>query len=184
MLLFIWSRWVVFPAISCVHCMALMWVLAQSTQLLCVWQVCGVFALFMTGAPKCISWGLYCYPRFKAAALAAYFTTAAVGAFMGLTAKNKVGRALPMLALLLLRLSVLLARIILRAGSQTASWHFLCTEVRLRQLYVMLSACRLCETLCNCTDYNSESEATLACSDTSPSCLVCRFSCVWGLLSM
>lgn len=63
------------------------------------------------------------------AAVAAYFATAAVGAAMGLTAKNKLGRALPMLALLLVRFCVIVARLVLRSGSQTASLHFLCMEV-------------------------------------------------------
>ena len=83
----------------------------------------------MTGAHGCISRGLYCYPRLKVVAITAYFATAAVAVLMGLRAKNKVGRAVPMLALLLVRFCVIVARLVLRSGSQTASLHFLCMEV-------------------------------------------------------
>lgn len=73
--------------------------------------------------------------------MTAYYTTAAVGVVMGLTAKNKVGRALPMLALLLVRVSVLVARVVLHAGSQRATWHFFCTEVRVYPTYTLLQDC-------------------------------------------
>lgn len=102
-------------------------------------QVCGVFALFLTGAHHCIVAGLYCYPRLKVTAVSAYFATAIVGALAGLTAKNKVGRALPMLALLLIRFSVVVARLVLHSGSHIATLNFLCLEVKLKtRVYLLM----------------------------------------------
>ena len=93
-------------------------------------QVCGVFALFLSGAHNFIWWGLYCYPRLRVTAVTAYFVTAGACVLLGLTAKSNAKRAAPMLALLLLRFVVVLARLILNSSSCWASIHFLWMEVR------------------------------------------------------
>lgn len=92
-------------------------------------QVCGVFALFLSGAHNFIWWGLYCYPRVQTIAVVAYFFTAGVCILVGLTAKNNAKRASPMLVLLLLRFFVVLARLLLNSGSWWASINFLWMEV-------------------------------------------------------
>lgn len=92
-------------------------------------QVCGVFALFLSGAHNFIWWGLYCYPRMRTVAVVAYFFTAGVCILVGLTAKNNAKRASPMLVLLLLRFFVVLARLLLNSGSWWASINFLWMEV-------------------------------------------------------
>ena len=94
-------------------------------------QVCGVFALFLSGAHNFIWWGLYCYPVLRVTAVTAYFLTAGACILIGLTAKSNTKRALPMLVLLLLRFCVVLARLALNSGSWWASVHFLWMEVRL-----------------------------------------------------
>ncbi|KAL3130931.1 hypothetical protein ABBQ38_000255 [Trebouxia sp. C0009 RCD-2024] len=91
-------------------------------------DVCGVFALFLSGAHNFIWWGLYCYPRMRTAVLVAYFLTAGACILIGLTAKNNVKRAIPMLVLLLLRFFVVLTRLILNSGSWWASINFLWME--------------------------------------------------------
>jgi len=93
-------------------------------------QVCGVFALFLSGAHNFIWWGLYCYPCLRVTAVTAYFITAGACVLLGLTAKSNAKRATPMLVLLLLRFFVVLARLILNSGSWWASVHFLWMEVR------------------------------------------------------
>ena len=93
-------------------------------------QVCGVFALFLSGAHNFIWWGLYCYPRLRVTAVTAYFITAGACVLLGLTARSNAKRATPMLVLLLLRFVVVLARLILNSGSCWASIHFLWMEVR------------------------------------------------------
>ena len=92
-------------------------------------QVCGVFALFLSGAHNFIWWGLYCYPRMRSIAVVAYFFTAGACILVGLTAKNNAKRAAPMLILLLLRFFVVLARLLLNSGSWWASINFLWMEV-------------------------------------------------------
>lgn len=92
-------------------------------------QVCGVFALFLSGAHNFIWWGLYCYPRTRTITLVAYFLTAGACILAGLTAKNNAKRAAPMLVLLLLRFFVVLARLMLNSGSWWASINFLWMEV-------------------------------------------------------
>lgn len=94
-------------------------------------QVCGVFALFLSGAHNFIWWGLYCYPRARTITLVAYFLTAGACILAGLTAKNNAKRAAPMLVLLLLRFFVVLARLLLNSGSWWASINFLWMEVSL-----------------------------------------------------
>ncbi|DBA84039.1 hypothetical protein WJX77_000100 [Trebouxia sp. C0004] len=92
-------------------------------------DVCGVFALFLSGAHNFMWWGLYCYPRLRVMAVTAYFITAGACVLLGLTARSNAKRATPMLVLLLLRFVVVLARLILNSGSRWASMHFLWMEV-------------------------------------------------------
>lgn len=117
----------------------------SSSSFLTVMQVCGVFALFLSGAHNFIWWGLYCYPRLRVTAVTAYFATAGACVLIGLTAKSNIKRAMPMLVLLLLRFAVVLARVILNSGSWWASIHFLWMEVSKLYMscaYSILLACR------------------------------------------
>lgn len=59
----------------------------------------------------------------------AYFLTAGACILIGLTAKNNIKRAIPMLVLLLLRFFVVLTRLLLNSGSWWASINFLWMEV-------------------------------------------------------
>lgn len=93
-------------------------------------QVCGVFALLLSGVHTWMYWGLYCYPWLRSSFIAAYYLAAAGCVVAGLRARTQIQRAAPMLALLGVRLGSLLTRTVLNSGSQDAVWHYAVTEVR------------------------------------------------------
>ncbi len=96
-------------------------------------QVCGVFALLLSGVHTWMYWGLYCYPWLRSSFIAAYYIAAAGCVVAGLRACTQMQRAAPMLALLGVRVGSLVARTILNSGSQDAVWHYAVTEVRSRR---------------------------------------------------
>ena len=93
-------------------------------------QVCGVFALLLSGVHTWLYWGLYCYPWLRSSFIAAYYLSAAGCVVAGLRASTQIQRAAPMLALFGVRVASLVVRAALNSGSQDAVWHFALTEVR------------------------------------------------------
>jgi hypothetical protein len=53
-------------------------------------QVCGVFALFLSGAHTLLFWGLLCHPRTRAAFICAYYLAAAACVAAGLRGRSAV----------------------------------------------------------------------------------------------
>ncbi|CAL8463477.1 g3011 [Coccomyxa elongata] len=92
-------------------------------------DVCGVFALLLSGVHTWMYWGLYCHPWLRSSFIAAYYIAAAGCVVAGLRACTQMQRAAPMLALLGVRLGSLVTRTILNSGSQDAVWHYAVTEV-------------------------------------------------------
>ncbi|KAK9821303.1 hypothetical protein WJX81_005376 [Elliptochloris bilobata] len=91
-------------------------------------DVCGVFALFLSGAHTLLFWGFLCHPRMRAAFVGAYYLAAAACVAAGLHGRSALQRAVPMAALLGVRLAALCARAALGSGSSTALRHYVAME--------------------------------------------------------
>ncbi len=52
--------------------------------------MCGVFALFLSGAHTLLFWGLLCHPRTRAAFICAYYLAAAACVAAGLRGRSAV----------------------------------------------------------------------------------------------
>jgi predicted membrane channel-forming protein YqfA (hemolysin III family) len=92
-------------------------------------DVCGVFALFLSGVHALLWWGLLCHPTLRAAFMWAYYGTAALCVVVGVTAESRTTRAAPMLLLLCVRLAAVVTRLCIKSGSHTAALHYLAMEV-------------------------------------------------------
>ena len=95
-----------------------------------LWQVCGVFVLLLAGAYPLLWWGFACAPGFRQGFLAAYYAAATACVVAGLTARSSTERALPMLALVGIRIAAIATRIAVEPGPHTAVWHYAAMEVR------------------------------------------------------
>lgn len=107
-------------------------------------DVCGIFALFLCGVHVVLWWGLRCFPLTRAVYTAAYYTLAAAAVFAATRAKNVLWRAVPMLALCLLRLGITIVRWVLKAGSPTATCYFALMEL-FSFLGGVINVCRIPE---------------------------------------
>ncbi len=58
-------------------------------------QVCGVFALFLSGAHTLLFWGLLCHPHTRAAFICAYYLAAAACVAAGLRGRSAVQARTP-----------------------------------------------------------------------------------------
>lgn len=92
-------------------------------------DVCGIFVLFLSGVQVVAWWGLRCWPTLRAVYVTVYYSLAFVSAVSAVRAKSVVMRALPMLVLFLVRMSLTVLRYTLPAGSPAATRHYFVMEV-------------------------------------------------------
>ena len=91
-------------------------------------QVCGILLVLVGGGHMVLWWGLYCHPAARATFALLYYGCAAGCVWAALRARTAAGRGLPMLALLLVRISAFAARLLLEPPS-VALQHFAAMEV-------------------------------------------------------
>eukprot|EP00884_Botryococcus_braunii_P010567 jgi/Botrbrau1/19511/Bobra.0035s0011.1 len=91
-------------------------------------DVCGVFALLLSGTHTLLFWGLFCHPFLRTSFIVGYYGAAAGCVVAGLRARSHLQRALPMLLLVLVRAGAMLARLLLVSGSPQANWHYFYME--------------------------------------------------------
>ena len=92
-------------------------------------QVCGVFILCLSGVKGVLWWAFRCHPYVRWGFVIAYYSTSAACILAGVMSKTILGRALPMMALFIIRFALVGARFHLNVGDHQASWHFLASEV-------------------------------------------------------
>jgi hypothetical protein len=92
--------------------------------------VCGILLVLVGGGHMVLWWGFACHPAHRAAFAVAYYACGAAAVAATLRASSALGRGLPMLALLLVRLSAFATRAALEPPS-AALWHYVAMEVRL-----------------------------------------------------
>lgn len=90
-------------------------------------DVCGVLLVLVGGGHMVLWWGLYCHPTARVALTLLYYGVGVLCVRAALTARSALGRGLPMLALLLVRLSAFVARGLLEPPSQ-ALLHYAAME--------------------------------------------------------
>ena len=81
------------------------------------------------GGHMVLWWGLWCYPTVRHTYAVLYYTCGALAVWAALRARTAVGRGLPMLALLLVRLSAFATRALLEPPGP-ALMHYAAMEVR------------------------------------------------------
>ncbi|KAK9866877.1 hypothetical protein WJX84_012026 [Apatococcus fuscideae] len=92
-------------------------------------DVCGVFILCLSGVKGVLWWAFRCHPYVRWGFVIAYYSTSAACILAGVMSKTILGRALPMMALFIIRFALVGARFHLNVGDHQASWHFLASEV-------------------------------------------------------
>ncbi|KAL4428814.1 hypothetical protein ABPG77_005252 [Micractinium sp. CCAP 211/92] len=95
-------------------------------QWLCL-DVCGVLLVLVGGGHMVLWWGLFCLPTARWTLTLLYYGVGALCVRAALTASTALGRGLPMLSLLLVRLSAFVARGLLEPPSQ-ALLHYAAME--------------------------------------------------------
>ncbi|KAL4451534.1 hypothetical protein ABPG75_007196 [Micractinium tetrahymenae] len=90
-------------------------------------DVCGVLLVLVGGGHMVLWWGLYCHPTARLTLTLLYYGAGALCVRAALTASSAAGRGLPMLVLLLVRLSAFLVRGLLEPPSQ-ALLHYAAME--------------------------------------------------------
>ncbi|EFN56054.1 hypothetical protein CHLNCDRAFT_52154 [Chlorella variabilis] len=91
-------------------------------------DVCGILLVLVGGGHMVLWWGLYCHPAARATFALLYYGCAAGCVWAALRARTAAGRGLPMLALLLVRISAFAARLLLEPPS-VALQHYAAMEV-------------------------------------------------------
>ncbi|KAK9837798.1 hypothetical protein WJX74_005271 [Apatococcus lobatus] len=92
-------------------------------------DVCGVFILCLSGVKGVLWWAFRCHPGIRWGFIIAYYGTSLACIAGGLLSKTALGRALPMLALFLIRFALVGARFRLGLGDSEATWRFFSVEV-------------------------------------------------------
>lgn len=86
-------------------------------------DVCGILLVLVGGGHMVLWWGFACFPAARLAFVTAYYTCGVVSIWAALRAQTAVGRGLPMLALLLVRLAAFGARLVLEGWAGTPALH-------------------------------------------------------------
>ena len=93
-------------------------------------QVCGILLVLVGGAHMVFWWGFACFPAARHAFAALYYGCGAASVWAALRAGSALGRGLPMLGLLGIRLAGLATRLVLEGGTPSvALQHYFLMEV-------------------------------------------------------
>ena len=92
-------------------------------------QVCGVFILCLSGVRGILWWAFRCHPGIRMGFIVAYYGTSLACIAGGFASKTVLGRAMPMLALFIIRFTLVGARFWLGVGDRLSTWRFLIVEV-------------------------------------------------------
>lgn len=96
----------------------------------CLPQVCGILLVLVGGGHMVLWWGMACFPAARHTFALLYYACGAASVWAALHAKSALGRGLPMLGLLAIRLASHAARLVLEGGAPSpALSHYLWMEV-------------------------------------------------------
>lgn len=86
--------------------------------------------LVLVGSPQpLLWWGLHCHPVLRWAFAATYYAVGLACSYAAVTASSSLRRAVPMLVLLVLRVSGFVTRMLLHQHPAPALWHYFAMEV-------------------------------------------------------
>jgi hypothetical protein len=85
--------------------------------------VCGVLLVLVGGGHMVLWWGLWCYPTIRHTYAVLYYTCGAFAVWAALRARTAAGRGLPMLALLVVRLSAFATRALLEPPGPALTYY-------------------------------------------------------------
>jgi predicted membrane channel-forming protein YqfA (hemolysin III family) len=91
-------------------------------------QVCGILLVLLGGGPV-LYWGLHCHPVLRTLYLVAYYCAGVACAYAVLTARSAAHRALPMLLLMIIRVSALVVRLAVLRHGHVVLLHYAAMEL-------------------------------------------------------
>lgn len=91
--------------------------------------MCGVLLVLVGGGHMVLWWGFHCHPYLRTLFALSYYGVGAGCIMLAVSAKSSIGRAIPMLVLLVMRVASFVVRMLVTMHPTPALWHYFAMEV-------------------------------------------------------